>query len=84
MNLGEPFKDFDNVHGCYESMFWSCLSLTKAPELPALKLTPMCYKNMFCYCSSLEEAPILPALELAPECYISMFNECTNLSYINV
>jgi hypothetical protein len=38
---------------CYEQMFYSCTSLTTAPELPASKLTYQCYRSMFQNCSKL-------------------------------
>jgi hypothetical protein len=38
---------------CYDSMFWGCKSLTKAPDLPATTLVTECYDEMFQYCTSL-------------------------------
>ena len=32
---------------CYFNLFYSCTSLTTAPELPATTLADFCYSNMF-------------------------------------
>ena len=68
------------AHGCYESMFEKCTSLTKAPILPATKLAPVCYSGMFVKCSSLTTPPKLPATELASGCYEGMFVGCSSLT----
>ena len=60
-------------------MFSGCTKLTKAPALPATKLSSQCYQRMFEFCSSLVDAPELPATELADLCYNDMFWECTSL-----
>ena len=67
---------------CYDSMFFSCTSLTSAPKLPATTLTNSCYWGMFASCTSLTTAPILPATTLVNGCYQSMFKDCSNLNYI--
>ena len=54
---------------CYDSMFYGCTSLTKAPALPATTLASNCYHNMFFGCTSLTQAPALPATTLASSCY---------------
>ena len=72
-------EDLSNSNGCYSSMFEGCTELTKAPELPAKKLSSQCYQNMFYGCSKLEVAPVLPAAELASECYSYMFMYCSKL-----
>ena len=46
---------------CYDSMFFSCKSLTTAPELPATILADKCYRNMFYNCTLLTTAPELPS-----------------------
>ena len=38
---------------CYDSMFFACTSLTKAPDLPATTLATECYDEMFQGCTSL-------------------------------
>ena len=63
----------------YSYMFYNCKSLTKAPELPALSLSPSCYNYMFEGCSYLETAPTLPATTLATNCYQGMFKDCISL-----
>ena len=63
----------------YEEIY-SCASLTRAPELPALTLANNCYGGMFSGCTSLTAAPELPALALAGSCYNSMFSGCTSLT----
>ena len=65
---------------CYSGMFKGCTSLTKAPELPARKLSKNCYYEMFQGCTRLTQAPALPATILADDCYGSMFLGCTSLT----
>lgn len=66
---------------CYGSMFDECVSLTKAPDLPAITLAEGCYHGMFYGCTSLTEAPEeLPATTLAYGCYSDMFCDCTSLT----
>ena len=67
---------------CYDRMFWSCSSLTNAPELPATTLVSNCYYGMFTSCTSLVTAPELPATTLVSNCYSGMFYGCTLLNYI--
>ncbi len=64
---------------CGYKMFYSCTSLTTAPELPATTLSDYCYYSMFHNCTSLTNAPVLHATTLADDCYNSMFNGCTSL-----
>ena len=64
---------------CYNSMFYNCTSLTKAPALPATTLATSCYMGMFYNCTSLTQAPALPATTLATSCYRSMFDSCSGL-----
>ena len=61
---------------CYYDMFYSCSSLTTAPELPATALAEACYNGMFYSCSSLTTSPELPATALASRCYDHMFQGC--------
>lgn len=61
-------------------LFKNCISLIKAPELPATTLTEDCYSNMFDGCRSLTEAPSLPATTLADFCYWEMFASCLSLT----
>ena len=44
---------------CYNSMFYYCANMTKAPVLPATKLVYRCYRNMFRGCSSLSSLTCL-------------------------
>ncbi len=64
---------------CYASLFYSCESLTRAPELPATKLAEGCYESMFGDCKSLTKTPKLPATELVKSCYDGMFKNCSKL-----
>ena len=68
----------DNL--CYHSMFYDCMALTQAPELPATKLLSWCYSHMFYGCTLLEVAPSLPSTTLANYCYDYMFRGCTSLT----
>ena len=65
---------------CYQSMFYGCTGLTKAPELPATSLANGCYNSMFNGCTGLTKAPELPATSLANSCYSNMFRGCTGLT----
>lgn len=67
----------------YKSMFDGCTSLTKAPKLPAMKMSPCCYEQMFLNCKSLTNAPELPAMTLTLNCYYEMFNGCSSLTSFN-
>ena len=64
---------------CYAGLFAHCLSLTRAPELPATTLAKNCYQEMFRDCYNLTKAPELPATTLAERCYSYMFWACGNL-----
>ena len=66
---------------CFDGLFEGCTSLTKAPKLPATKLTDGCYARMFGGCTSLTQAPQLPAKALANNCYTGMFSYCTSLTH---
>ena len=72
-------EDLSNSYGCYYSMFAGCSELTKAPKLPATKLSSQCYQSMFAS-TGLTEAPELPATTLANGCYADMFNNCRHLT----
>lgn len=72
--------------GSYSMMFHNCVHLTRAPELPATKLSggPYSspensgpYHSMFAGCSSLVKAPsILPAAYVSVSAYFNMFRGC--------
>ena len=64
---------------CYHHMFLNCTSLTKAPELPAIKVSRNAYNGMFSRCSSLLKAPELPATIIDSSCYNYMFERCGSL-----
>ena len=72
------------ARSCYNSMFYGCTSLTKAPTLPATTLVNNCYQAMFQGCTSLTTAPVLPAATLTDYCYYWMFRGCTLLSTIKM
>ena len=63
----------------FQRLFFSCTTLTKAPELPSTYTSDYFYYYMFQDCTSLTTAPELPATNLAPNCYASMFRNCTSL-----
>ena len=65
---------------CYYTMFFNCISLVQAPDLPATTLANYCYSTMFTSCTALTQAPALPATTLANQCYDSMFQGCTALT----
>lgn len=68
--------------GCFSMLFYRCVFLTKAPELPYMTLRPECYMQMFSECSSLTKAPVLPATTLKYQCYEYMFFYCSSLNYV--
>ena len=75
------FSTYNTVVGyAFRTLFKDCVSLTKAPALPATTLANNCYHSMFYGCQSLTKAPRLPATTLAPYCYNSMFFGCTSLT----
>ena len=65
---------------CFYRIFYGCISLTKAPDLPATTLAPSCYRGMFYGCNSLTIAPELPATTLEAYCYSYMFYGCSSLT----
>lgn len=84
----------DKLHShCYDSMFYYCTNLTKAPVLPATSMKQFewdpyneyvvsisgSYASMFGKCYSLTQAPDLPATELSSACYYEIFGNCTSL-----
>lgn len=71
------WEEYDEETG---ETFYSCESLTTAPELPAKTLATTCYNHMFKGCTSLTSAPALPATTLADWCYSHMFEDCTSLT----
>ena len=68
------------VESAFNSLFWDCTSLTKAPKLPWTTLARDCYEFMFGGCQSLTKAPELPATTLVYGCYSNMFNGCRSLT----
>ena len=75
------FATYESVVSyAFYQLFKGCVSLTKAPELPATKLVYGCYWSMFYGASSLTEAPELPATTLADYCYYDMFDGCQSLT----
>jgi hypothetical protein len=66
----------------YASLFSGCVSLTAAPELPAIDIAyNNCYGKMFKECKALSTGPsILPATTLGTSCYSYMFQGCTSLT----
>lgn len=44
---------------CYQSMFWGCSNLKRAPELPASTVPDYAYQSMFTGCSKLSDVKCL-------------------------
>ena len=85
--LSSDFENITSLSGynfAFRNLFKDCTSLTKAPELPATKLTTFCYNGMFYNCSSLVKAPELPATYIYDYSYGAMFYNCTRLRGIHV
>ena len=76
----ENFNTANTSNARFHFLFYSCASLTTAPELPAMNLASQCYKGIFYGCTSLTTAPELPATTLAEGCYQGMFNNCASLT----
>ena len=75
------FATYNTVVDCaFRNLFNGCISLTKAPALPATTLAKDCFEYMFWDCRSLTKAPELPATTLASGCYASMFCGCKSLT----
>ena len=68
------------VESAFNSLFYDCTSLTKAPVLPATTLARDCYEYMFGDCRSLTKAPELPATTLVYGCYSGMFTRAVSLT----
>ena len=64
---------------CFERLFYGCVALVQAPELPATELTAYCYDNMFDNCG-ITEMPELHASNLSEGCYAGMFRNCEKLT----
>ena len=80
MRLDDDSRSQGLTEICFNSMFYRCSGLTKAPDLPETNLALACYMNMFAQCTGLTEAPALPATKLEDRCYYSMFLSCTGLT----
>ena len=65
---------------CYWELFYSCSSLTSAPDLPSMTANLYCYCAMFKNCSNLTKISDLPATKIYGGCYEQMFQGCTNLT----
>ena len=66
---------------CYDSMFYGCTGLTKAPELPATIVDGNSYTDMFRNCSNLTTPPsTLPAKKMYSYSYQGMFQNCYSLT----
>ena len=73
-----------SCYGCFYSLFYNCISLTAAPDLPATTLAERCYADMFNGCTHLTTAPELLATILVEGCYSQMFYGCSSLTSIKV
>ena len=69
------------TENCYQSLFYDCSGLSKAPSLPATQMKTGCYNNMF-HGTGLKSIPALPATQLAESCYKNMFSNCKGLTTI--
>lgn len=77
---GLIFDDIQLSQECYELMFYACVNLLYAPELPSTTLGHTSYRKMFQYCESLIKGPsILPATILTGWSYNNMFDGCKSL-----
>lgn len=78
LQSGDPQDKYLKYNYEFYKLFYNCLSLVNAPELPATTLSDHCYDSMFRN-SSLVTSPILPATTLKQYCYSEMFYCCLDL-----
>lgn len=64
---------------CYQMMYFGCIALTDAEDLPATTLAAGCYESMFTSCTALTKAPKINGTDFSAGPCTSMFNECTSL-----
>lgn len=75
---------------CFNGMFYECVELLNAPDLPVEDLAKNCYGWMFRGCVSLQKAPDLPAKTLSSQgqdcdgCYNGMFENCSKLNSVKI
>lgn len=75
-------SDLINAVGCFDSMFYNCTNLKKAPNLSHQSHVPSYgYRNMFYHCTSLVVPPELPTDTGSTGVYShqSMFSGCVSL-----
>jgi hypothetical protein len=80
---GTNFRTMTSLEGynyAFNTLFWGCASLTRAPALPATMLANGCYRAMF-YGTSLTQAPALPAISVPGYGYYNMFAHCRSIEY---
>ena len=80
LRLDDNGRDQGLTDRCFQYMFYNCIGLTTAPELPETTLADRCYYGMFQGCENLTKAPDLPATALANNCYGYMFSGCKSLT----
>lgn len=64
----------------YDSLFWACKNMVRAPKLPSTTLGANCYRKMFGGCQSMTVAPVLPATAVPDSAYEQMFSGCISLT----
>lgn len=80
-NIPDILRPNNVASQCYYNMFSGCVSMTKAPELPATEMANSCYYGMFSGCSLVDVPDRLPAMSLAESCYANMFSNCKSSSF---
>lgn len=68
---------------CLKRLFYQQRQLSKAPLLPATKLSKGCYQEMFHTCTSLLETPEFPWTSTEAASCTAMFSGCSNLSVVH-
>ena len=68
---------------CLKRLFYQQRQLSKAPLLPATKLSKGCYQEMFHTCTSLPETPEFPWTSTEAASCAAMFSGCSNLSVVH-
>lgn len=79
---GNPNDKTIKYEYAFNGLFYGCLGLTTAPELPAVNLSVGCYAGLFMSVNALTTAPYLPSWKLPKFCYSHIFSQCKNLNYV--
>lgn len=63
----------------FYKLFYGCVGLLSAPNMPSTTLSANCYRSMYEGCSSLSNNQLLPATTLGQFCFDAMYKDCVSL-----